>query len=287
MNNVSNFSVSLKWTSLSLFLMSLFFVPFFAFASTKTSADATIDVSSLTSNLSKPTITGTATGTKSIKISIYKEGSKKIVYKKSSIKVREGIWKSKISKKLRNGTYTITISGTSNTTPKILATEILVIDTNKKKNTVSEHNALVISSIPLLAGGNARPGTSVPVSYLQVNNIGEDAVTLKGFRVKQNGSAPTQSIIGFSVVDDQGITRGSIGGTEGTILFKDTFAFIPIKDMLFTQKEMRLFTIKATLGKNISQYIGKQLMIDIASVETSTSPRGNFPIRGTTWTIIN
>ena len=126
MKNVLSSSTYITRISLFVFLMSVFFVPLLASASTKTSADATIDVSSLTSNLSKPTITGTATGTKSIKISIYKEGSKKTVYKKSSIKVRDGIWKSKISKKLPNGTYTITISGTSNTTPKILATEILL-----------------------------------------------------------------------------------------------------------------------------------------------------------------
>lgn len=286
MNNISNLSNHMKKISIFLFLFSVFVFPLTTFGATKTNASATIDMSSLTSTLEKPTITGTATGTKSIKISIYKENSKKVLYKKSTVKVRDGIWKAKISKKLSNGTYKVSISGANRTTPKILATGTLTIDKGGKLDKKSDSN-LVVSSIPLLSGGNAKSGASVPISYLQVNNAGKETIIVKGFWIKQNGSAPAQSVAGFNVVDDQGVTRGSIGSIENPITFSNNMAYIPINEMPFMQQEMRLFTIKAMLGKDAYKNIGKQLMLDVSSIETNATSKGDFPIRGTTWTIIN
>lgn len=150
----------------------------------------------------------------------------------------------------------------------------------------SGDTTLTVSLVPLLSGGTAHAGKAVPVSYLQITNIGKDSATLTGFWIKQNGSASTQSIIGLTTVDDKGGSRGSVGGVEGATPFKDGMAFAPT-NATFAPGQMRLFTIKAVLSANISSYIGKQLMIDVTSIETNAKVSGAFPIVGTTWTLAN
>lgn len=143
---------------------------------------------------------------------------------------------------------------------------------------------LAVQSIPLLFGGTAHTGESVPVSYLQITNVGTAGAQVKGFWIKQNGSAPPQAIIGLSTVDDVGGSRGLAGGLEGTVLFQNGRAFAPT-DAYFAPGQMRLFTVKAMLTQNVLPYSGTQLMIDVASIETTGMVSGQFPIRGTTWTI--
>lgn len=144
---------------------------------------------------------------------------------------------------------------------------------------------LAVQSVPLLFGGTAHAGESVPVSYLQITNIGTACTVLKGFWVKQNGSASTTAVVGLSTVDDKGGSRGLIGGHEGTTTpFQDGIAFAPT-DALFAPGQMRLFTIKAIMTRNISPYIGTQLIIEVQSIETVAAVRGRFPIQGTTWVI--
>lgn len=140
---------------------------------------------------------------------------------------------------------------------------------------------LAIQSVPLLFGGTARAGESVPVSYLQITNIGTACTALKGFLVKQNGSASTTAIIGLSTVDDKG---GSRGLTEGSMPFENGIALAPT-DALFAPGQMRLFTIKAIMAHDASPYVGTQLMISVISIETTAIVRGQFPIQGTTWII--
>lgn len=78
---------SIKYFSSFLFLMCLLFTPFLT--SVKTIPTATFDASSLVSNNSKPTISGTATDAKTIQMIIYKEDSQKVFYKKTvSVKKR-------------------------------------------------------------------------------------------------------------------------------------------------------------------------------------------------------
>jgi hypothetical protein len=153
----------------------------------------------------------------------------------------------------------------------------------ESKGTVGT-TTLAIQKIPLLRGGIVRAGTSVALSYLQITNVGVEGALLKGFWVKQNGSAPGESIKSLSTVDDKGGSRGSAGGTETTTLFKDGIAFAPT-DAFFAPGQMRLFTIKATLARDVTAYVGMQLMIDVSSVDTMAAVQGEFPIRGTTWTI--
>ena len=155
--------------------------------------------------------------------------------------------------------------------------------TSTESNTVGT-TTLAIQSIPLLVGGTVHAGKSVAISYLQITNIGKDGALLKGFWVKQNGSASTTSVIGLSTVDDKGGSRGLVGGTEGSTPFQNGLALAPT-DAFFAPGQMRLFTIKATMTNTISAHIGTQLMIDVSSIETTATVKGLFPIRGTTWTI--
>lgn len=148
----------------------------------------------------------------------------------------------------------------------------------------SSASTLVVSLVPLLSGGVVHAGTSVPVSYLQVTNTGKSSVTLTGFRVAENGSAPVQSIIGFTAVDDKATLRTSVGGVEGATPFVNGTALVPM-NMVFAPGQMRLFTIKAVLTMNVASYLGKQLVIDVTGLETDAGVKGSFPIHGTTWTI--
>ena len=155
--------------------------------------------------------------------------------------------------------------------------------TSTESHTVGT-TTIAVQSIPLLVGGTAHSGKSVAVSYLQITNIGKEGALLKGFWVKQNGSAPATSVIGLSTVDDKGGSRGLTGGTEGSTPFQNGLAFAPT-DAFFAPGQMRLFTIKAIMTNAVSAYIGTQLTIEVASVETTAAVKGQFPIRGTTWTI--
>lgn len=147
---------------------------------------------------------------------------------------------------------------------------------------------LAVQSIPLLFGGTARAGESVPISYLQITNVGGECALLTGFWVKQKGSAHTDSVVGLSTVDDKGGSRGLVGGTVGTTTspFQNNVALAPT-NAFFAPGQMRLFTIKAIMARDVTLYVGTQLMIDAESIETTASVKGQFPIRGTTWTIAN
>lgn len=158
------------------------------------------------------------------------------------------------------------------------------VSTSTESHTVGT-TTLAVQSVPLLVGGTVRAGQSVAISYLQITNIGKEGALLKGFWVKQNGSASTTSIIGLSTVDDKGGSRGSVGGVEGLTPFQNGLAFAPT-EAFFTSGQMRLFTIKAIMTSAISAYIGTQLMIDVELIETTATVKGKLPIRGTTWTIV-
>ena len=172
--------------------------------------------------------------------------------------------------------------GTNTSTTPLVATST-PISTSTPSNMIGT-TTLAIQSVPLLVGGTVHAGETVPVSYLQITNIGSEGALLKGFWITQSGSAPVESIIGLSTVDDKGGSRGLNGGTESSILFQNGLALAPT-DAFFAPGQMRLFTIKAIMTRTISPYVGTQLMLEVASIETTAAVRGQFPIRGTTWTI--
>ncbi len=244
-------------------------------------ASGSITKSSLSSDASKPTLSGKATGVKTVQVAVYKEGTTKPLYTSKTIKVKRGSWKVKVSKKLPDGTYDVVLRGPKDIALNTLATDTLVI--GDERDTTSA-TTLVVKSVPLLSGGVARAGSLVAVSYLQVINIGKETATLKNFTLKQNGSAGTQSIITLTSTDDSGTAKSSIGGIVGETPFKHGIASVPTNATI-APGETRLFTLKANLVGNVSSYIGEQLMLDVTGVTANASVKGTFPIRGTTWTI--
>ncbi len=239
--------------------------------------------SSLTTKLSKPTISGTAEGTKSVRVIIYKEGSERVLYTSNVIRVKDGEWKAKISKKLVDGVYNVVLLGDKNLELNTITRETLTIGKNVKAPVATEKSdtTLVVIPVPLLIGGTARGGSSVSVSYLQVINIGKESATLSGFSMKQNGTAKEESITGFTVSDDSSSFRGA---TEVGNIFNNGLAFVPIQ-VPFAPGQTRLFTIKAILKSDVTPYLGTQLKIDVAGVRATAQLKNAFPIRGTTWTI--
>ncbi len=143
---------------------------------------------------------------------------------------------------------------------------------------------IAIQSVPLLSGGVVHAGEWVPISYLQMTNVGSAGALLKGFKITQNGSAPTESIIGLSTVDDQGGSRGLAGGVEGSVLFENGVALAPT-DAYFAPGQMRLFTVKARVRGDVSLVVGTELTLVVSAIETAAAVQGQFPIAGTTWTI--
>lgn len=149
----------------------------------------------------------------------------------------------------------------------------------------SSANLFIIKPIPLLSGGTASAGVSLPVAYLQVINSGNTPITLKEFRLQQNGSASAESVVGFIVIDEKN-NRVSASDNNVTELFPSGTALIPI-NVVFAPHEMKLFTIKVVISNNISMNLGRDLKIDVASatVEGDIEIAARFPIRGTTWVI--
>jgi hypothetical protein len=251
-------------------------------------ATASFTDSTLTTSTSKPTFSGVASDTKTVKVVMYKEGTSKKTYTSSTLKVRNGAWKVKVSKKLSDGKYDVLLFGKSTKKGTELDRGVFQVGATSSSTTVGTSGAtggtFAVQSVPLLYGGEAHAGKAVPVSYLQITNTGTKEATLNGFWVKQNGSASPDAVIGLTTVDDQGGSRGSAGGTEGASLFSKGVAFVPTR-ALFAPGQMRLFTIKAILTKNVAAHLGKQLSLDVQSLDVSVKGNGVFPIRGTTWTI--
>lgn len=269
-----------KYINVFLLTTIIFATPLISLASTN------IDTSSLSTKNTKPYLNGTASDTKIVKFLVFKEGTSKAVFKSKSIKVKKDKWKSKISKKLPEGKYEVQLFNSTKTSGTPIAKGELII--NKKgdfqSQTISK-TSLEVKTVPLLFGGTAKPGSQVPISYLQITNTGKQIATLNGFWIKQNGSAPDNSITGLTTVDDKGELRGF---SQTTSPFKNGVAFAPTAaNVTLTPGQTRLFTIKAILSNDAYLHTSKNLAIDVTSLETNSGVIGTFPIRGTTWTISN
>lgn len=279
-NKNMNIKKIYKTVNTSLLYALLFvtlFIPAQIFAYTQ-SPTGSFNMDSLSSNMTRPTISGSASEVKTIRIKIYKEGSSKTIYTSRIIKVRNDNWKVRVSKKLPDGIYDIKMFGADKTNRKInIATDRLVIGDTDTRSENKVSSTLIVEPIPLLSGGVAYSNQSIPVSYLQVINIGQENIIVKGFNVKQNGSAPIESISTLAISDDSGAF-----GIDTP--FKNNTTFIPIES-LFLPGQMKLFTIKAMMSNEIYSNIGKQLKLDIESISTNSLIKASFPIAGTTWIV--
>lgn len=241
-------------------------------------ASASLDTDSISNASTRPTITGTAEGTKTVHIEISNDDGS--VFKSRELRVKGGKWSVKLSKTLEKGTYQIVVYGDKKYDLNELASGTLGIGT--AGGTSSGTGAFSASPIPLLTGGTTGPNTTVPVSYLKLVNQSSTATTLPGLWIKQSGTAPTSSVISFSTVDDKAVSRTSVGGAEGSALFKNGLAYVPL-NATFVPGQFRIFTIKAQLSRSLIP--GSTLMLDVASLDTKGKVAGSFPIRGTTWVL--
>lgn len=247
--------------------------------------DASIDEDTLTTDNAKPTISGEATGTKSVRL-VITDVKGKTAFKSKVTRTKRGEWDIRVTKSLKDGTYDVTLFGAKGAEIDAIATGTLVVgdgSTSASNSSTKKGGSLSISSIPLLSGGNAAPGASVPVAYIKVANPGKDAASIDGFTLKQNGSASTDTVVSFATNDDK---SGSRFTTSGAGLFKNGSTFVGLPATI-PPGQFRIFTIKANLSSTSGMAAGQTLVLDVASVTTGATLGGSFPIRGVTWTLTN
>lgn len=154
--------------------------------------------------------------------------------------------------------------------------------TLKVGNTVPEGpTTLSVQSVPLLSGGVALPGASVPVSYIQVRNTGTAGTLLKGLWVRERGTAPEASVASITTVDDKGVTMNTLTNSS---VFANGRAYATTNSY-FVPGQLRLFTIRAQMAPSLSNYRGTQLRLEVDGIDTDASTTSRFPIAGTAWSI--
>lgn len=246
-------------------------------------AEGSIDTSSLSTKSDKPTLSGEASGTKTVQVVVRKEGSTKPVFTSKHIKVKRGEWEVKSNKSLSDGTYSVELLAEKKWDLNTLDTASLTVGeettTTSDSSAPSSNATLSVSGVPLLFGGTAVRGSSVPVAYLKVTNAGKSAATLNGITLKQNGSASASAITALEIRDDAGVSRGitsAKASSKGTLTASANIVLNP--------GQTRLFTVRATVGASAAA--GSQLMLDVESISTNGKSSGKFPIRGTTFTVL-
>ncbi len=243
-------------------------------------ADGSFDEKTLTTDIKKPTVTGEAEDVKTVRILIEnKEG--KDMFRSNKITVKKGEWKTKISKDLPAGTYDITLYGPKGVSKQTLAKDEFVVNPKGvAAGSTIAGGTLNVSSVPLLMGGTASRGASIPVAYVKVSNPGKKVAAITGFRLSETGTAPEDKVvIGFSTSDDKGGSR-----TTTYTTFKSGYALVPLAATI-EPGTFKIFTIKAIMG-GADSYYGKKLQIDVAGVGSAGTVNGTFPMKGTTFTLI-
>jgi len=244
--------------------------------------DASIDEDTLETDSAKPTISCEASGTKSVRLEI-KDEDGKVVFKSKTIRTKRGEWDARVTKTLKDGSYDVTLFGDKSAEINAIATGTLIVGEGDSSSSSSSKKGgtLSVSSLPLLSGGNAANGASVPVAYIKVSNPSNEVAFIDGFTLKQNGSANTNAVFSVSTNDDK---SGSRFTTSGAGLFKNGSVYVPLPATV-APGQVRIFTIKANLASNSSMYAGQTLMLDVASITSGAKVTSAFPIQGTTWTL--
>lgn len=247
--------------------------------------DGSFNESSLVSMSTKPKLSGTAEGQRTVQVAVYGSSLLKPLYISKTLNVKNGKWNLKLNKSLKKGTYTVALRGDRKALLNTLATSTLEVGVKPDSADVSASDTtFYIESVPLLHGGIAKAGTAVPVAYLQVINIGKSTGALKSFSIQQNGNASTDVIAGFTVSNNRSTSTVSVGNVQKPITFKNNTAVLPVHQTINTG-QMALFTIKAVLNPQIGADFLKQLKLDVTGYNTNGKQKGAFPIRGTTWTL--
>lgn len=240
-----------------------------------------ITASTLSSLSTAPTFSGTMTGSKTVSFKIFKDGTNTVVYKSGTVNVVDGDWKHKVTSSLARGSYDFVLYGSDSFKLNTISKRTLTIGTAASSDT--SVSTVVVQSIPLLVGGVAKKNQTIGLSYLQVLNVGLESATITGIRLKQTGSASTNALLTLSAIDDTELAKGQVGKI-GTSPFTSGEAKIPIT-LTLKPKETRLFTLKAIMASDVSDYVGDTLKLVVSGVDSRSTIKGTFPIRGVTWTI--
>lgn len=247
--------------------------------------DASFEEDAYTStHKSRLTLSGDAEDVRAVRVLIENEDGKR-VFRSKEVRVKNDEWKIRVTKKLKEGDYTLSLLAPKSMDYEVLATSTLSV--TDKKSTKSETKAtgkggaVYMSKLALLTGGTGTAGASVPVAYIKVGNASKTATTLEGFTLTQNGSASTAAVVGFSTNDDKGGSRATIDAKN---LFKNGSVFVPLTAIL-APGEVRIYTIKALLNGSLGSNSGKSLMLDVTGADTNGSVTTKFPIKGTTWNL--
>ncbi|MEK7099734.1 MAG: Ig-like domain-containing protein, partial [Patescibacteria group bacterium] len=243
-----------------------------------------IDADALITNDTTPTLSGSASGTKTVRVVVRtSDATNQIVYESKDLKLKRGDWTITLPRALDRGTYQVELHGAKDLKLNTITERTLLIGSGTGSSTTG--GSLSISSIPLLTGGAASAGSSVPIAYVQLTNNSARATSITSFRLVQNGTAPAAAVLGFSTSDNLGGSRTMTGGIEGRTPFVNGSAFIPLEATILPG-QFRIFTLKAQLSRTSMSYAGTTLMIDVSGVDTNGKINGLLPLRGTTWTLI-
>jgi hypothetical protein len=247
-------------------------------------AEGTITTSGLTKNANKQTLSGTAEGTKKVGVEVYKEGTKKAVFKKENISVKKGKWNVSLSKRLASGEYEVRLYGDKSYELNLIETKEVTIGTTTKDNDdddkapAKSNGVLSVGMIPLGMGGSTTAGGNIAATLIEVRNRGTEAVHISGFGVRQSGTASVSVVTELSSLDNLGASRASAKAS-----FKNGVAIAP-SDATIEPGKFKLFTVKALLGSSVQA--GSTVVLDVVSViSNAKSIAGTFPIRGNVWNI--
>lgn len=231
---------------------------------------------SLTSTNPKPMIQGTVSGLKNVVVVIKKDDFNDVeAYRSRPIKIKNNLWSIRVPVSLRDGTYSIHLYAPQGFELNYIVSGTLTI-------TSAGSPALDIStSFPqdrTVAGGD-----QVTIGYLTITNTSKGLATISNVWVKNNQSISDRAIIGLGIKDDQGGSVGGSGGIEGYTPFENGLASIPTNKTL-SPAESRTFTLVAALSKDVADYVGKKIQIDILSIGTTAAIKGVFG-KGTIYSI--
>ncbi len=240
----------------------------------------TITTKTVVKNGEKINLTGKVLGVKKVAVLLFADGTTTPTYTTKSLSVKNKKYSFKMPKALPDGNYRIVLQ-TTGASPVVLATSTIAVG----KVAPVAHTALVVKTIPLLAGGMAKVGSGVAVAYIQVINVGNKPANLTGFTFAQNGTAPVSVISGLSITDEAGLARGSVGNMISGLPFTTSSITIPVITTL-AAKESRLFTVRAVVGPTATMNIGQTMVLTLQGITGDAKVQSALPLSGVTWTIV-
>jgi hypothetical protein len=227
----------------------------------------------------KFTLTGKVEGVKKAVIAFYTPGATVPSYTTKLLTIKSEKFSFKMSKALLDDTYRIVLQ-TNDAKPIVLGTSTITVGKPKPVPLTT----LVVQAVPLLSGGVVKAGRGVAVAYLQVINIGTNPAQLSSFTFGQVGTAPTTAIVGVSINDELGLSKGSVGNMVSGTPFVGSRVIVPVPVTL-AAKESRLFTVRAVLGTNATANIGQTMSLSLQSITGNATVQSIMPVNGVTWTI--